>query len=76
MVLGDSASCRRHPGAQAVAKSRKDKLPSELARFVRGAIISGRYEAANQVGKDVLAKKPHYGLALLSIYQFYRRCFE
>ena len=39
-----------------VAKSRKDKLPSELARFVRDAIVNGRYEAASQVGEDVLAK--------------------
>ncbi|QND57953.1 tetratricopeptide repeat protein [Mesorhizobium huakuii] len=38
------------------AKSRKDKLPSELARSVRDAIVDGRYEAASQVGEAVLAK--------------------
>ncbi|MGX7873801.1 tetratricopeptide repeat protein [Mesorhizobium sp. ORM6] len=47
------------PGTSApslAVKSRKDKLPSELARFVRDAIIDGRYKAASQVGEDVLAK--------------------
>jgi tetratricopeptide (TPR) repeat protein len=38
------------------AKSRKDKLPSELARIVRDDIIDGRYDAAGEVGDAVLAK--------------------
>jgi tetratricopeptide (TPR) repeat protein len=44
------------PSATFAAKSRHDKLPSELAGSVREAIVGGRYEAANQIAEAELAK--------------------
>jgi tetratricopeptide (TPR) repeat protein len=44
------------PAPTLAAKSRKDKLPSELARIAREAVIDGHYEAAGQIGDAVLAK--------------------